>query len=52
MKVSMDSKPFHYDGSGYNEETVNTSSEENESFQLTEDMRRYIGSNPYTNEEK
>jgi hypothetical protein len=40
----MENKPFHYDGSSHRTSVTPT---ENEPFELTEEMRRNIGANPF-----
>jgi hypothetical protein len=45
----MDQKPFHYDGSGVQlEHTASNESTENEPFEITDEMRKNIGRNPYS----
>jgi hypothetical protein len=46
----MDQKPFYFDGSGKFDFTLQN--EPNEAFQITEEMRKKIGKNPYFSEKK
>lgn len=43
----MEGKPNHYDGSVQSDLKENAAGVLNESFVLTDDMRKNIGSNPY-----
>lgn len=44
---NLDQKPNHYDGSVQLEDISTNEPNLNESFQITDEMRPNIGSNPY-----
>ena len=48
VKIHMDTKPIHYDGSNQNNETP-ADSIIKEPFILTDDMRINLSGNPYLN---
>jgi hypothetical protein len=43
----MDSKPLHYDGSIQNVDAFESEANNNEAFELTDEMRINISGNPY-----
>ncbi|WP_199445788.1 hypothetical protein [Bacillus weihaiensis] len=43
----MEQKPLHYDGSAHMEFDEGASLVENDSLELTDEVRKNIGSNPY-----
>lgn len=45
----MEQKPGFYDGSAHSEQHANESAD-TESFQMTDEMRKSIGKNPYAME--
>ncbi len=47
MLVYMEEKLFHYDGSVHNENIANSDGLVNETFQITDEMRKTISGNPY-----
>ncbi|AIE61145.1 hypothetical protein [Bacillus methanolicus] len=44
----MEQKPIHYDGSVQLEQTASIESTENDLFEITDEMRKNIGRNPYS----
>jgi hypothetical protein len=48
--LPMTNKPIHYDGSIQNNETSTATSNVNEPFTLTDEMRVSISGNPYFSE--
>jgi hypothetical protein len=47
----MEGKPLHYDGSFHNDSATESESIKKKPFELTDDMRKNITSNPYVIEE-
>lgn len=43
----MENKPLHYDGSIQNINDFNSEANNSEVFELTDEMRKNIGGNPY-----
>ena len=43
----MDNKPFHYDGSLQTNQSLDMSEESNTTVEITDEMRKSIGTNPY-----
>ncbi|GAA0328572.1 hypothetical protein GCM10008967_18820 [Bacillus carboniphilus] len=43
----MENKPVHYDGSAHNDELLKNEDNSNETFELTDEMRKNISGNPY-----
>ncbi|WP_205439620.1 hypothetical protein [Peribacillus alkalitolerans] len=43
----MDQKPIHYDGSMQGNYEVKDEVTNQDSFQITDEMRKFIGGNPY-----
>lgn len=48
----MDQKPYHYDGSVQMNYEKNEEANTNIPFEITDEMRKNIGGNPYTPEEQ
>lgn len=44
---NMENKPVHYDGSAHNDEQLKNEAYSNETFELTDEMRKNISGNPY-----
>ncbi|WP_370222612.1 hypothetical protein [Cytobacillus sp.] len=48
----MENKPFHYDGSVQMNYEKDDKANSSIPFELTDDMRKNIGTNPYSTEEQ
>lgn len=49
VKLHMENKPLYYNGSVQHSENLDSDANNNEPFEITEEIRKNISGNPYVN---